>query len=152
VDPISRRRFWDVIQDLSSRGVTILVTTHFMDEAEFCRRIAFINAGRLAALGTPHALRHDALNEDVFEVVPADSHGAAERIERADGVAGASYFGPLVHAFCPRGRHTPASLEAALRAQGLRVTDVQPVPPTLEDAFIRLSQREAPAGGGASGP
>ena len=145
VDPVSRRVFWDLIQDMAARGVTVLITTHFMDEAEFCGRIGFISAGRLIALDTPRALRSRAVTEDLFEVRLSAFHGAKEKAENAAGVVAASYFGQRLHVFCRRGAYAPESMERSLRAQGLDALSVRPVAPTLEDVFIRLAGGPKPA-------
>ncbi len=143
VDPISRRLFWDLIREMAARGVTILITTHFMDEAEFCGRIGFISAGRLIALNTPQALKRAAVDEDVFEVSLPVFRGAREKIEGLAGVAAASYFGSRLHVFCRRGAFTADDLAAALRGCGVAAESVSPIPVGLEDAFIRLAQRAA---------
>ena len=140
VDPVSRRAFWDLIQDMAGRGVTVLITTHFMDEAEFCERIAFISGGKLAALDTPAALRHGAVREDLFEIATPELGRARERMEGLAGVVACSYFGQRLHAFCAPGAFTEATLAARLEAEGLAVERVQRVPVRLEDAFLRLVQ------------
>jgi ABC-2 type transport system ATP-binding protein len=141
VDPISRRRFWDVIQDMAGRGVTVFVTTHFMDEAEFCGRIGLINAGRLIALDTPSALRRSAVDEELFEVAVPDLREARDKLVHMDGVVAASYYGQRLHLFCRRGAFTEATLASEAEKQGVRPEWVKPVAVTLEDAFIRLVQR-----------
>ena len=142
VDPISRRMFWALIHDLAGRGVTVLVTTHFMDEAEFCGRIGFINAGRLIALDAPTELKRRAVAEDLFEVEPLALHGAAEKVAGLEGVAACAYFGTRLHVFCRPGAFMEAALETALTACGVAVRQVTRVAPTLEDAFVRLAQKK----------
>jgi ABC-2 type transport system ATP-binding protein len=139
VDPISRRLFWDLIQDLAGRGVTVLVTTHFMDEAEFCGRIGFISGGRLVALDTPSALKRGAVQEELYEVSLADMQGARERVESVPDVVAASYFGRNLHAFCRPDTLSADSLKQVLLDRGMRVNSVERVPVSLEDAFIRLA-------------
>lgn len=143
VDPISRRMFWDLIQGMSADGVTVLITTHFMDEAEFCHRIGFISGGELVALDTPSALKHSAVDEDLFELQLADFQGALERFGKPDGVLAASCFGQRLHVFCRRGALDELSLETLARARGLQVRSVSRIEATLEDAFVRLVQRQA---------
>jgi ABC-2 type transport system ATP-binding protein len=142
VDPLSRRAFWDLIQRLAAEGVTILVTTHFLDEAEFCQRLAFIHAGRLAAVGSPAAVRRDVVREDLFEVTPATLHGVRAKVEGTEGVLAMSFFGPRLHVFCERGRYQPGELAAALAARGVDVREVSRTGVRLEDVFIRLVQRQ----------
>jgi ABC-2 type transport system ATP-binding protein len=138
VDPISRRLFWDLIRSMAARGVTVLITTHFMDEAEYCGRIGFIDAGRLVALDTPAALRQHAIDEDLFEVETRELPAARRVLERRDGVKAVSYFGRYLHVFCTRGTHTAQDLKRALQEAHLTVSVVTPAPVTLEDVFVRL--------------
>jgi ABC-2 type transport system ATP-binding protein len=142
VDPLSRRRFWDLIRGVAARGVTVLVTTHFMDEAELCGRLGFLQAGRLLALGTPAELKRLAVEDDVFGVTLPVRRGVKERFEGLAGVRRVTYFGSRLHLFCARGQHTADSLRRAAEALGARAESVAAVPPTLEDAFVRLAQRE----------
>jgi ABC-2 type transport system ATP-binding protein len=139
VDPIARRQFWDLIQTLAAQGTTVLITTHFMDEAEFCGRIGFISGGRLVALDTPAALKREAVNEDLFEMSFPKLRGVRDAVQGVEGVVAVSYFGQRLHAFCRRGVHTAASLDAAARARGLAPSAVKPIPASLEDAFVRLA-------------
>ena len=147
VDPISRRMFWDLIQNMASSGVTILITTHFMDEAEFCERIGFISGGKLVALDTPAALKRDVVEEDLYELTIPSFRGALEKLSGLEGLRASSYFGPRVHLFCRRGAFDAGSLGDAVRARGLDVQSVRPVPVSLEDAFVRLVQKQAGEGG-----
>jgi ABC-2 type transport system ATP-binding protein len=143
VDPISRRMFWDLIQEMAASGVTILITTHFMDEAEFCERIGFISGGKLVALDTPTALKRDAVDEDLFELTLTSFRGAMEKLAGLDGLRASTYSGSHLHLFCKRGAFTAGSLEHAVRERGLAVQTVEPVPVSLEDAFVRLVQKQA---------
>lgn len=143
VDPISRRLFWDLIQDLAARGVTVLITTHFMDEAEFCGRLGFISAGRLVALDRPSAIKREAVQEDLFEVTPRVFRGAMDRLKGLEGMEAATYFGQHLHLFCRRGLYTAERLADAARGRGLEVLAAVEVPVSLEDAFVRLVQKQA---------
>jgi len=151
VDPLARRLFWDTIQSMAAHGVTVLVTTHFLDEAEFCGRIAFINAGRLAAINTPAAFRREAVGEDLFEVETPAVAGVRDRIARLDGVADCTYFGARLHVFCRRAAHDAASLAAALRSTGIVVQSARSVMPSMEDAFVRLARQGDAASGQTGG-
>ena len=142
VDPLSRRRFWDLIQGLAGKGVTILVTTHFLDEAEFCQRLAIVSAGRLVALGTPAAVRAEGNREEVFEVVPRTLHGAREQLAGLEGVRATSFWGSKLHVFCEPGRYTDETLATAIAGRGLAPRTVARVPARLEDVFIRLVERQ----------
>ncbi len=146
VDPISRRMFWDLIQEMASRGITILITTHFMDEAEYCGRIGFISAGQLVALNTPTALKREAVDEDLFELALPSLREAREKLEGLDGLMASSYFGQRLHLFCRRGVFTTGGLDEAIRKRGLEPQWIKPVPVTLEDSFIRLAQKQVEPG------
>ena len=143
VDPISRRMFWDLIQEMASTGVTILITTHFMDEAEFCGRIGFISGGRLVALDTPRALKHQSVDEDLFELTLPSFRGALEKLSGLDGLRASSYFGSRLHLFCRRGAFTVDSLKHTVQERGLDVQRAELIPVSLEDAFVRLVQKQA---------
>ena len=143
VDPISRRMFWDLIQEMASTGVTILITTHFMDEAEFCGRIGFISGGRLVALDTPRALKHQSVDEDLFELTLPSFRGALEKLSGLGGLRASSYFGSRLHLFCRRGAFTVSSLKHTVQERGLDVQRAELIPVSLEDAFVRLVQKQA---------
>ncbi|MEI6969910.1 MAG: ABC transporter ATP-binding protein [bacterium] len=143
VDPISRRRFWDLIQNMVSRGVTALVTTHFMDEAEFCSRIGLINAGRMVALDTPAGIRSKAVDGDLFELASPSLRRAKQETDRLEGVMATSYFGHRLHVFCRRGAYDEASLGLAAAARGIEVESINRVEVSLEDAFVRMVQQPA---------
>jgi ABC-2 type transport system ATP-binding protein len=143
VDPVSRRVFWDLIQNMASRGVTIMVTTHFLDEAEFCGRLGLITGGRLVALDTPEGLRREGVREDLFEASFDSIAQTRETVGRLPGVEACSYFGRRLHIFCRRGTYDAEGLKLALRGAGLTARDVRSVPPRLEDAFVRLAEYRA---------
>lgn len=143
VDPISRRMFWDLIQEMAATGVTILITTHFMDEAEFCGRIGFISGGKLVALNTPTALKHQSVDEELFELTLPSFRGALDKLSDLDGLRASSYFGSRLHLFCRRGAFTADALQKAAKARGLDVRRAELIPVSLEDAFVRLVQKQA---------
>jgi len=142
VDPISRRHFWDLIHSMVSSGVTVLVTTHFMDEAEFCTRIGLINAGVLVALDTPATIKKEAVAEDLFEIASANLRKARQETERLEGVASTSYFGHRLHVFCRRGCYDEPRLSRAVAGRGVEVESIRRVEVTLEDAFVRIVQQQ----------
>ena len=153
VDPLSRRRFWELIGDLSKRGVTVLVTTHYLDEAEHCDRIAIIQAGRLAALGTAAELKQVFATRPIVEVQAGKPVAAMEVLDAMPEVEKTSLFGTSVHAVL-RSASTPASrVAAALSAAGIEVRSVAAVAPSLEDVFLdvveRVEQGQAAAAGQA---
>ena len=136
VDPLSRRRFWDLIGDLSRSGITVLVTTHYLDEAEHCHRIAIIHAGALAALGTASALKGRFAERPIVEVHASDPVAVMEALERLPEVEKTSLFGTAVHAVLRSGDSDGSALSQELRGQGLTVTSTARVAPSLEDVFL----------------
>jgi ABC-2 type transport system ATP-binding protein len=135
VDPISRRSFWDLINTLAARGTTVFVSTHYMEEAEYCHRLALMNRGRLIALDTPARLRA-SMSEPLLEIVT--DHGAAvvEAIRDLPGVIEAGLFGRAVHAAVESAVTVRPRLEARLRERGHNWRAINPVAPSLEDVFI----------------
>ncbi len=143
IDPISRRMFWDIIRNMALRGITILVTTHFLDEAELCDRLGFIASGKLTAMGAPAEIKRAAVDEDLYELSLPSLSGAREIAGQIEGVKDVSYFGQNLHVFCRRKTLSLADLERELRTRGLAPTSLRAIDPRLEDAFIRLADRKA---------
>jgi ABC-2 type transport system ATP-binding protein len=136
VDPLSRRQFWDLIGELSGRGVTVLVTTHYLDEAEHCHRIAIIHAGKLAALGTAAALKDRFRSRPIVELQTDRPVDAMEALDALPEVEKTSLFGTAVHAVL-RSKETGArALQASLIRQGHTVRSADLVTPSLEDVFL----------------
>ena len=140
VDPLSRRQFWRLIDDLSHEGVTALVTTHYLDEAERCHRLALIHAGRLAAIGTPSEVKQIFAGRPIVEVRADDPVRAMAALDRAPEVEKTSLFGTAVHAIL-RQPIDPPALAARLRDAGVAVQSIDPVPPSLEDVFLDVVER-----------
>jgi len=141
VDPLSRRRFWRLIDDLSRSGVTVLVTTHYLDEAEYCHRIAVIHAGRLAAIGSTHELKGIFADRPVMELRAERPVDAMRALEGMPEVEKSSLFGTAVHAVL-RPDHPPAeALGRRLAARGLTVTSIETVQPSLEDVFLDVVEK-----------
>ena len=141
VDPLSRRRFWDLIGDLSRQGVTVLVTTHYLDEAEHCHRIAIIQAGELAAMGTASELKQVFRSRPIVEIQASKPVETMALLDRHDGVEKTSLFGTAVHAVMRSGDVNPQQLAAALSSQGIDVRSVGVVTPSLEDVFLDVVDR-----------
>ena len=141
VDPEARRRFWDLIDDLSAEGVTVFVTTHYMDEAERCHRVALMHAGKLLALDTIAELKQMFPPGTVLEVECGDAPRALESLETLPGVIDAALFGEHLHAVVDS-PEIGTSIQRALDDEGFVSVSVRPVAPSLEDVFIR-SIREA---------
>jgi ABC-2 type transport system ATP-binding protein len=146
VDPVSRRQFWDLIDGLSATGVTVLVTTHYLDEAEHCHRLAIINAGRLAAIGTTDQLRRVFANRAIVEVRAANPVETMRRLDALPFVEKTSIFGTSVHAVLRAGHSTtPAILESELASGGIVVAGISPVQPSLEDVFLDVVEHAGAA-------
>ena len=141
VDPLSRRRFWDLIGDLSRQGVTVLVTTHYLDEAEHCHRIAIIQAGKLAALGTATELKQVFSSRPIVEIQASQPVQAMAILDRHASVEKTSLFGTAVHAVLKDRSTDPSVLAAALKAEGIDVTSIGAVTPSLEDVFLDVVER-----------
>ena len=136
VDPVSRREFWKLLAEFLSRGVTIVMATPYLDEAERCSRVALLHEGRLLALDRPDTLRA-GLSGGVAEVMTHDKRRAAELLERLPGVLGVQMFGERAHVrFDPAVIRDPADLSAKLGSHGVHVDAIRSIPPSLEDVFI----------------
>jgi len=145
VDPEARRRFWDLIDGLGATGKTVFVTTHAMDEAERCHRVAFMHAGRLLRLDTVPRLKQLFAAGEIIELRCANAARALARLDRAPGVSEASLFGDALHVALddPSRR---AEVVAALEASGFGPVAAETIEPSLEDVFIRVireAEREA---------
>jgi ABC-2 type transport system ATP-binding protein len=147
VDPVSRRQFWQLIDDLSQANVTVLVTTHYLDEAERCHRIALIHAGRLAALGTPRDVKGIFKGRPIVEVHADRPVEAMRALDEMAEVEKTSLFGTAVHAVLRSDRIRTDEIAARLRESGLTVTAVDEVVPSLEDVFLDIVDK---AGGAAA--
>jgi len=141
VDPLSRRRFWDLIGDLSRKGVTVLVTTHYLDEAEHCHRIAIIQAGQLAAIGTAGELKQVFAKRPILEVQASKPVEAMAALDQHPDVEKTSLFGTAVHAVLRSREVNPDAIAAALRSRGIDVHSVGLVTPSLEDVFLDVVDR-----------
>jgi ABC-2 type transport system ATP-binding protein len=144
VDPVSRRRFWRLIAAQSREGTTVLVTTHYLDEAEYCDRIAVISAGRLAALGTTAELRGVFAGRQILEVRGPEPIPLMRALDQLEGVEKTSLFGTAVHAILAHAGPTADTVRSRLQERGLHVSAINPVEPSLEDVFLDVVERSAP--------
>jgi ABC-2 type transport system ATP-binding protein len=136
VDPVSRREFWKLLSEFLAQGITIVMATPYLDEAERCSRVALLHEGRLLALDTPGALRA-TLPGSLFEVIVADHRGAAAVLRRMPGIVGVEMFGERAHARVdPRANVSAEAVSDRLRTAGLAVESVRPIATSLEDVFI----------------
>ena len=136
VDPVSRRDFWKLLSAFLAQGITIVMATPYLDEAERCSRVAMLHEGRLLALDTPQALRR-MLPGAMYEVIVRDHRAAAATLSALQGVAGVQMFGERAHVRLEQAdEHAPDWLASHLRAAGLTVESVRSIPMSLEDVFI----------------
>lgn len=138
VDPISRRQFWDLIYELSARGVTVFVTTHYMDEAEYCHRLGLIYRGELIATGTPRELKTQYMQEGVLDILCDRPQEAMEEIRQIPDVKEVALFGKGLHVVTREGEHCRNEIHRRLKKTGYRVDRVEKITPSLEDVFVSL--------------
>jgi ABC-2 type transport system ATP-binding protein len=143
VDPMSRRQFWRLIDDLSGKGVAVLVTTHYLDEAEHCDRIAIIQAGQLAAHGTVKELKAIFASRPIIELRAAEPVAAMKALDEMPEVEKTSVFGTAVHAVLRSADVTPETIASRLAAGGIATLSCTVVEPSLEDVFLDVAERTA---------
>lgn len=136
VDPVSRRNFWDLIYRLSEEGITIVATTHYMDEAEHCDSLGFIYQGRITAQGAREEIRTNALKGQVIEIECRPMREATIFLETLPGVAEVVRFGNTIHVVTEDRSLLPADVEARLNGEGLKVNRVEATIPSIEDIFV----------------
>jgi ABC-2 type transport system ATP-binding protein len=146
VDPLSRREFWNLIDQLSASGVTVLVTTHYLDEAEHCRRVAIIHGGRLAAIGTTDELKRIFAGRTIVEVQAANPVETMRLLDRLPEIEKTSVFGTSVHAVLRSGAGDATRLRERLEAAGISVSSTAVVQPSLEDVFLDVIEQREKAG------
>ena len=145
VDPASRRRFWDMIGDLAQQGITVFVTTHFMDEAEHCDDLALIYAGKVVASGSPSQLKRDHIRDTLLEIDVDDLMGAYDALKAAPVVKGVALFGNALHVTVADEAVARATLAPLLAAKGISVRRLERIEPSLEDAFVAIIEANAQA-------
>lgn len=139
VDPVSRRQFWDLIGGFSDEGITIMVTTHYMDEAEHCDRLAFIYQGRIIAQGSPAEIKQQMPGQ-VFEIQTDRLIDALAVVEALPAVREAALYGTTIHALVDQAN--ARALAEHLRSGGFTVPAVEPILPSLEDVFVVLAETQ----------
>src|SRR4026209_435287 len=139
VDPTARRAFWDLIYQLTESGVTILVTTHYMDEAEYCERVAIMRDGKLLAIDTPLNLKKNIISGDVWEVYAEPLQDGLAVLPEVEGVLRVSLAGDHLRTITEKGMEKNTLLNG-LKDQGVTVRDIIVGEPTLEDVFISLAR------------
>jgi ABC-2 type transport system ATP-binding protein len=144
VDPVARRNFWELIYTLADGGTTVLVSTHYMEEAEYCHRLALMNRGRLIALDTPANVKRLS-PEPLLEITTSAGPAVAQALQGRPGVSEAAMFGRAVHVSVENAAAAAADLPRFLAERGLPLNAIRPIPPSLEDVFVALVRREGGA-------
>lgn len=148
VDPISRRHFWNLISDIAREGTTVFVTTHYMEEAEYCDELALIYKGRIIAKGTPASIREDSIPSDLIELAVSSPFEAISVLENSGQVDSASIFGDGLHLTVKKGRFCDDEIRRSLSEKGFEVYSMDRVRPSLEDVFVHLIEKEDSLSGG----
>jgi len=141
VDPISRREFWELIYAMAKDGITVLVTTHYMDEAELCKRVGFISQGRLVAVNSPRQLKQTQMRGQVLEISLPRPDQAMRRLKAAQqsgevALDEVALYGAQIHAVVPDAERYKNVIRSLLEAEKIPVTGIEWIAPTLEDVFI----------------
>jgi drug efflux transport system ATP-binding protein len=149
VDPISRREFWGLIYAMTKKGVTVLVTTHYMDEAELCQRVGFISQGRLVALDSPSRLKQTQMHGQVLEISTSDPEGGMRVLktvqqQREIPILEVALYGAQIHVVLPDIQAYREALRNILLQKNIQVSSLEWIAPTLEDVFISSVSTFAP--------
>lgn len=142
VDPISRRNFWELINVLSASGTTVLVTTHVLEEAEYCNDIILINAGRLIASGSPGSLKKDFIKHPILEVACDSVVAALELIRTEVWALETSVFGTMLHVMVDGEAEGRERIAALLGSRGIALQKIDRIAPSLEDVFLYLLEHD----------
>jgi ABC-2 type transport system ATP-binding protein len=143
VDPVSRRQFWELIHRMAADGVTVFVTTHYMDEAEYCGRLVLIYRGRIVASGSPSELKSGALRGELLLAECEPLGKALEVLQTGPGVLDAAIFGSAIHVVVTKAAEAIPGLTKYLSGHQIAVSKIEPISPTLEDVFVALTTRQA---------
>jgi ABC-2 type transport system ATP-binding protein len=139
VDPVSRRQFWDLIHAMVHEGVTVFVTTHYMDEAEYCNRLVLLDRGRIVAMGTPTELTSRHMKGQLLLVECEPLGTALELLQTAPAVLDAAVFGNSIHAVVANAVEAIPNIREFLSARQVHVTRIEEISPSLEDVFVSLT-------------
>jgi ABC-2 type transport system ATP-binding protein len=146
VDPDSRRMFWNLIYSLAQKGMTMFVTTHYMDEAENCARLGFIYNGKIIALGTPAEIKHTQMKGTIIELDTDAPSDALKLLKTTETIIEVSFFGRLIHAVSTippdRINQLTKDISQLMEAHGIGINSIHTIPPSLEDIFINLIKLE----------
>jgi len=138
VDPITRNTFWGIIKDLASRGITVFVTTHYMDEAENCDRMALIYKGNIIAMGTPTEMKTKFMKSDVLDISVPDSEDWLDKLSALSSVKETALFGTGIHATTLDSKEAIHAIEKLFKEKDVKDYSVKKIDPSLEDVFVAL--------------
>ncbi len=142
VDPIARRTFWDLIYELSRAGHTIFVSTHYMDEAEYCHRLALMYRGKVTALGTPAELKQSLGSHHLLLLQVSDIVSSMKLLESVPGATDVAVFGGGLHVTVENDASAIPQIRQVLEGAGIQVPILEPIEPSLEDVFVAMIERE----------
>ena len=142
VDPIARRTFWELIYQLSGSGHTIFVSTHYMDEAEYCHRLALMYRGKVIALGTPAELKQSLASHYLLRLEVSDIVGSMKILEKLGGLHDVAVFGGGLHVTAEEGQRAMPEIRSTLEQAGITVSVLEPIEPSMEDVFVAMIEAE----------
>jgi len=142
VDPVARRNFWELIYKLSESGHTIFVTTHYMDEAEYCHRVALMYSGRVIALGSPAELKHVFGEHHLLMLETSNLLGAMRALHGRKGIVDVAVFGSGLHVKVDDEPVAIQEIRSALAAAGIKMDGLEAIPPSMEDVFVGLIEEQ----------
>ena len=142
VDPISRRQFWELIHEMASTGVTVFVTTHYMDEAEYCNRLVLIYRGKIVASGSPAELKRTAMKGELLLIDCAPLGTALEALEKSTVATDVAVFGNALHVVVPNAAEAVPLLRAELEQKSIVISRMEKIPASLEDVFVSITAHE----------
>ncbi len=142
VDPIARREFWDLIYQLSAAGHTVFVSTHYMDEAEYCHRVALMYRGKVIALGSPAQLKASLREHHIFDLESSDMLAAMTALEGRPGVVDVAVFGGGLHVTLADPDSGVPDVREALAARSISIQRFEAIPPSMEDVFVAMIEQE----------
>ncbi len=146
VDPASRRRFWELINELSERMITVFVTTHYLDEAEYCNDIRLIHAGRIVAGGSPRQLKEEVIRNPILEVASDRAVDALEVLQKEPWILETSIFGTSLHVSVADEEEGRRLVRERLGREGIPIRGIERIVPSLEDVFIHRIEEQSAGG------
>ncbi len=142
VDPIARRSFWSLIYQLSGAGHTVFVSTHYMDEAEYCHRLALMNRGKIVALGTPSELKGEMQNHSILSLESSDPLASMKALEGVPGIVDVAVFGAGLHVKATDAAAATERIRQVLAQRQISIDHLAAIPPSMEDVFVSLIEEQ----------